>query len=156
METQADRLKKIVEDTKNEWVKKRQPKVTYKKVKHITPQKPPRIKITIPPKLLEILNEEKSRTVEYVRNKYRECQNEDCKSKDNLTIDHIVPVSYLKQLGFISIETLTMRQRKNLTILCGRCNNKKGDKIDLKNKKVKRLMVWYLKNYEKIKWTELE
>ena len=151
MTTQQERVQQIVEDVKREWAKPKRQRTIWKTDLGTRKIGKPNL---IPKRILDLLTIEKKETIAYIRNKYKECQV--CQWKANLTIDHIIPVSYLKNMGFYSIETMTRRHRKNLELLCPQCNNKKGDKINLTDKRTRKLLVWYLKNYEKLKWTGLE
>jgi 5-methylcytosine-specific restriction endonuclease McrA len=58
-----------------------------------------------------------------------------------LTIDHIIPVSILNQMGIIGNETF---QEENFNVLCTICNNLKGEKLDFSNPKTKELLLKYL------------
>lgn len=104
-------------------------------------------------KILAKLETSKKESVSYLFTKYKKCTK--CGTKDDLSIDHIIPVRILKEMGFYSIETYNHKKHKrNLTLLCRPCNNKKGDTLDLTDTKIRKLLAWYLKNYEKLKWTE--
>jgi 5-methylcytosine-specific restriction endonuclease McrA len=53
-----------------------------------------------------------------------------CGSKENLTIEHIIPRSILLKMGYEPMETWELT--KNLTIVCKVCNKEKGNSICLK------------------------
>jgi 5-methylcytosine-specific restriction endonuclease McrA len=66
-----------------------------------------------------------------------------CGSVKDLTLDHIIPVSILRQ-----IIGMDMHQKyddlENLEILCRRCNLFKGNQIEMANPKAKILLKKYL------------
>ena len=55
-----------------------------------------------------------------------------CGSKENLTIDHVIPRSILLRMGYIPMETWELE--KNLIIVCKKCNTEKAGTICLKLK----------------------
>lgn len=104
-------------------------------------------------RILTRLEAAKKESSAYLFNRYKKCQ--ECGAKDELTVDHFIPVRVLKEMGFYSIETYNYKKhRRNLSVLCNTCNVKKGDTVDLKDDKTRKLLAWYLKNYEKLKWLE--
>lgn len=62
------------------------------------------------------------------------CANAWCGSTKDLTVDHIVPVVFLQQLGMNTYETL-YNLEDNFQILCRYCNIMKGGRIDPRNPK---------------------
>ncbi len=104
-------------------------------------------------KILNKLAKLKKESVSYLFTKYKKCTK--CSDKSRLTVEHIIPVRVLKEMGFYSIETYNHKiHKRNLTVLCYSCNTKKGDSVDLTDPKIRKLLAWYLKNYEKLKWVE--
>ena len=58
-----------------------------------------------------------------------------CGGKNNLTVDHIVPVAMLQQFAIIAEETfeLLYNDEENMQILCAHCNYEKRANLDLRN-----------------------
>ena len=58
-----------------------------------------------------------------------------CGEAQDLTIDHIVPVSLLKQflLGSVEDYDLQYNYAQNFQVLCYQCNKQKADKIEIEN-----------------------
>ena len=54
-----------------------------------------------------------------------------CGTKNNLTVDHIVPRSFLHPFGFMDV----YNDRENLQAMCEPCNKAKGMTLDYKNPK---------------------
>lgn len=53
-----------------------------------------------------------------------------CQSKKDLTIDHIVPITILKQF---LLEDEIFELESNFQILCKYCNHMKADRLDLRD-----------------------
>lgn len=66
---------------------------------------------------------------------------EDCGGDKDLTVDHIVPMELLKSFG-IDPEQEVLEE--DLKILCRRCNQYKGHRLDFKDKRTKILLLKYL------------
>jgi hypothetical protein len=65
--------------------------------------------------------------------------------KTDLTLDHIIPVSFLtQQLGATVEETFDW---DNFQALCRRCNTLKAGRFDLSNVKTKPLLLKYVNQY---------
>lgn len=82
----------------------------------------------------------------FIDAKRRELINENsvckrCGTKDNLTLDHIVPISYLENFG---LDVFAMIDEENFEILCRRCNQFKGDRLDFSNPKTKPLLLKFV------------
>lgn len=71
-----------------------------------------------------------------------------CPSRDNLTLDHIVPQDLLNMLGFSEKEG----HPENWQVLCRACNFAKGRRLDFSNSKTKLLLVKYLNRLPGIKF----
>lgn len=70
---------------------------------------------------------------------------ERCKSDYELTLDHIVPVSFLmQQLGATLEETYS---EENFQALCRRCNTLKAGRFDLSDVRTKILLLKYVDKY---------
>jgi len=68
-----------------------------------------------------------------------------CSSHQDLTIDHIIPVSFLmQQFGATIEETYDW---DNFQPLCRRCNTLKSGRFDLSNEKTKLLLIKYTNKY---------
>jgi 5-methylcytosine-specific restriction endonuclease McrA len=68
-----------------------------------------------------------------------------CNSTKELTIDHIIPLSFLiQQLGATSEETFDW---DNFQPLCRKCNTLKAGRFDLSNEKTKPLLIRYINKY---------
>lgn len=53
-----------------------------------------------------------------------------CGAKENLTIEHLIPRSVLLKMGYTPMETWELK--KNLIVVCKKCNFEKGASICLK------------------------
>lgn len=144
------RLQKIVDDVKASWGK---PRVRLQKMSKAEKRllaapsepRPP----SLPPDELLPLIEAKKTTREKLVAKFKKCQS--CGRKDNLTVEHIVPVAILKLFGIRRMSSYSYeKHKKNLTLLCTPCNSKKGSSVDLNDKKVKRILLWYIKNHNEL------
>lgn len=65
-----------------------------------------------------------------------ECAN--CNSKENITVDHIIPISILEPLYLDSPAErydLIYNDEQNFQYLCKYCNVKKAGKLDIRNPK---------------------
>jgi 5-methylcytosine-specific restriction endonuclease McrA len=70
---------------------------------------------------------------------------EKCGSSFELTIDHIIPVSFLiEQLGATLDETYDY---SNFQVLCRRCNTLKSGRFDLSDNRTKTLLFKYINRY---------
>lgn len=58
-----------------------------------------------------------------------------------LTVDHIVPINILHQMGFSKNETF---DEENFAVLCTICNNLKGEKLDFSDHRTKEQLLKYL------------
>ena len=65
-----------------------------------------------------------------------------CQRKENLTVDHIVPVSLLEQLGIYIDQD--PNECENWQILCFPCNQYKKGRLDFTNLKTKSLLLKYI------------
>jgi len=77
--------------------------------------------------------------------KEKECC-EECGSTQILTLDHIIPQSFLKDLGIDPDFDFNV---KNFKLLCQKCNIKKGSHFDFKDPRTEVLLKEYL---GKAKW----
>lgn len=75
-----------------------------------------------------------------------------CKRTDHLTVDHIIPVSFLIDIGMDKIEMCN--DEENFQVLCRWCNRQKGAKLDHLNPKTVPLLKKYVGWYEKQLSTE--
>lgn len=139
------RLQKIIDDVKASWARPRAQKMTRAEKRLFTAPKEPKIQSVPPDELLPLI-EAKKTTREKLVKKYKKCTN--CGKKENLTVEHIVPVAILKMFGIRRMASLDYeKHKKNLTLLCTSCNNRKGSSVNLDDKKVKRILMWYIKNH---------
>jgi 5-methylcytosine-specific restriction endonuclease McrA len=69
-----------------------------------------------------------------------------CGRKDNLTVDHIIPLSFLLELGLE--KDYLQQDEKNFQILCLWCNRMKGCRLDHMNPKTIPLLKEYIHWYE--------
>ena len=60
-----------------------------------------------------------------------------CGARDNLGLDHIVPVDILEQFG---IDDKFIFMPENYQVLCRRCNLFKGNRMDFTNPKTKEIL----------------
>jgi len=63
-----------------------------------------------------------------------------CPNIKNITIDHIIPVSFLSIIGVPERH----KDKQNLQLLCAACNGRKGNSLDYSNKKTVLLLEKYL------------
>ena len=66
---------------------------------------------------------------------------EKCGRKNNLTIDHIIPLLLLKQFGFSDEQTF---DEMNFQVLCGICNTFKSNQLDFVDPRTKAILLRYL------------
>lgn len=66
---------------------------------------------------------------------------ERCGSKENLTLDHIVPKQILSQFGLNEEDTL---HEFYLQLYCRRCNTFKGMQLDTANPRTKKILLFLL------------
>lgn len=66
-----------------------------------------------------------------------------CGKTEHLTLDHIIPVSLLRQLIGQDNES-KYEDLENLEILCRRCNLFKANQVDMTNPKSKPLLLKYI------------
>lgn len=66
---------------------------------------------------------------------------EKCGRKDNLTLDHIIPLEMLMSFGMNYEQQYA---EENLRILCRTCNHFKGRQFDFSTPKTKELLLKYL------------
>jgi len=66
---------------------------------------------------------------------------EKCGKWDNLTLDHIIPVQMIKEMG---IEEDKKFMPENYRVLCRICNSFKGNRLDYSEKRTKELLIKYL------------
>lgn len=85
----------------------------------------------------------------YVQKAYEEVSARDgaeckrCQTTKSLTLDHIIPVSLLRQLLGMDVHN-KYDDLENIEILCRRCNMFKQNQIDMTNPKTKPLLQKYL------------
>lgn len=70
---------------------------------------------------------------------------ERCERTQNLTLDHIVPMDFLVNIGY---DRMTMWDEENMAILCKICNTFKGNRFDFSDKRTKPLLLKYIQNIE--------
>lgn len=68
-----------------------------------------------------------------------------CGSKDQLTMDHIIPQLTLRGLNLRKIDRWS--DFENLQLLCAECNHKKGSYLEVDNPKTKKLLIKYINQY---------
>lgn len=66
---------------------------------------------------------------------------EKCASIYELTLDHIVPQSFLKDLGMVPEHDYNVN---NFRLLCKKCNNDKGNHFDFTDERTEKLLQYYL------------
>lgn len=72
-----------------------------------------------------------------------------CKSTNELTIDHIIPVSFLEMMGIDRKVSYSFKKHgDNLQLLCRKCNVLKGNRFDWTDKKTRKLIDFYLDNID--------
>src|SRR3990167_2147886 len=64
-----------------------------------------------------------------------------CERTEKLTLDHIIPLSLLAQLG---IDTEREFYEENLQLYCQACNHYKGSRLDFIIPKTKELLLKYI------------
>ena len=156
VEERDARLKQIVEDVKSTWAtgKKKMGKLTKAEKRQFAPPVPSIPKVVLEPQddiiplpELHAHISRKKEAREKLAKKHKLCTS--CGSKDNLTVDHIIPVAVLKLFGIRRLATYDYeKHKKNLTLLCHTCNQAKGNKVDLSDKKIRRILLWYIKNHD--------
>lgn len=62
-----------------------------------------------------------------------------CGREDWLTVDHIVPVSILRDMGVPELETYA--DKENLRLLCKMCNGFKANRLDFSDPRTKRVLL---------------
>jgi 5-methylcytosine-specific restriction endonuclease McrA len=68
-----------------------------------------------------------------------------CGGRYNLTLDHIIPISFLmQQLGMTPEESFDW---DNFQAMCRKCNTLKAGRFDLSNPKTKQLIIKYANRY---------
>jgi len=138
------------------WMCSRCNKKAHREAKEITPPVAllPPVRISgvrpdeqiLPIHVIEDLIRERQITRDKLKEKYKACTV--CGATSNLTIEHIVPMSILKMFGIHRLQsTKYYEHSRNLTVTCNRCNQARGNRIDLDDPKVKKVLMWYLKNY---------
>ena len=68
-----------------------------------------------------------------------------CSRDKWLTVEHIIPVSILKDMGFSTEEMY--EDNENLRILCRICNAQKGGHLDFNDSRTKKLLLKYLERF---------
>jgi len=66
---------------------------------------------------------------------------EKCERKENLTLDHIVPVRIVKEFG---IDEEREFMPENYRVLCKICNHYKGERLDFADRRTKELLIRFL------------
>lgn len=75
------------------------------------------------------------------------CKN--CGSINELTIDHIVPISFLEMMGINRKYSYSFKKHgHNLQILCRKCNALKSYRFDWTDERTRPLIDWYLDNLD--------
>lgn len=67
---------------------------------------------------------------------------EKCGRTDMQTIDHIIPLKVLAEMGAVIKK---FYDEKDIRILCRPCNHMKSDRLDFSTPKTKELLIKYLK-----------
>ncbi len=65
-----------------------------------------------------------------------------CPREEWLTLDHIVPLSLLRDMGIDDLETY--RDHDNFQLLCKPCNQFKSNRLDFSDPRTKQLLIKYL------------
>ena len=68
---------------------------------------------------------------------------EKCGSTLSPTLDHIIPLDLIRQFG---IDVGKWWDKENVQLLCRRCNQFKGNRLDFADKRTKELLLKYLDN----------
>lgn len=79
--------------------------------------------------------------------KAKTAQCEKCRSESYVTVDHIIPVSLLKELGSIDG---CYEDEENFQFLCVLCNTQKANRLDHLNPKTVPLLKKYVAEYENL------
>ncbi|MFA5937491.1 MAG: HNH endonuclease [Candidatus Paceibacterota bacterium] len=67
-----------------------------------------------------------------------------CGREEYLTIDHVVPVSFIRDMGIPEYETYA--DKENLELLCKICNGFKANRFDWSNPRTKAVLLRLLEN----------
>lgn len=70
-----------------------------------------------------------------------------CLRHMQLTVDHIVPISFL--LDIDDGQEIGYEDEENFELVCERCNKFKGNRLDFLNPKTAQLILKYIKPYLK-------
>lgn len=70
-----------------------------------------------------------------------------CGRKDHITVDHIIPYSFLLDLGMRKEDLY--EDEKNFQFLCRWCNVQKANRLDHLNPKTIPLLKGYVEQYER-------
>lgn len=62
-----------------------------------------------------------------------------CGREEWLTLDHVVPMSLLRDMGIPEIETYA--DKENLQLLCKMCNGFKANRLDFSDPRTKRVLL---------------
>jgi 5-methylcytosine-specific restriction endonuclease McrA len=81
------------------------------------------------------------------RNKTVKQKCKECPRIDFLTVDHIIPVFFLQQLG---LDEEAVNDEENMEDLCVLCNRYKGGRIDMRNPKTIPLLKKYITKLERL------
>lgn len=85
---------------------------------------------------------------ERIKNGDFKCEKCGLTDKRYLSIDHIIPVSILKDLYLDTEKSendLIYNDEENFQVLCRYCNTQKGERMDIRNPKTKELLLKVLK-----------
>lgn len=77
--------------------------------------------------------------------KAKTAQCEKCHSTYRVTVDHIIPIDLIRQLGIDTYEC-----EENFQFLCQLCNTSKSNRLDHLNPKTVPLLKKYIEEYEKL------
>ena len=77
----------------------------------------------------------KTELLESLKREIGKC--EKCGETDRLTIDHVVPKQILEAFGLTEYEIM---ERELVQLYCQRCNNFKGDRLDISNPRTKEIL----------------
>lgn len=73
------------------------------------------------------------------------CSNPKCTSNNELTVDHIIPISLLEFFGIKKEQSYNWKKhRDNLQLLCRACNSLKSNRVDWSDKRSLPLLQSYV------------